>query len=164
MSLLGGRIKEQRIKQKWTQDALAQKIGASKHVISNWERGVANPDYKQIILLCNALSVSADFLLGMTELSVPNYKNPSGQLFSLPHVDYSFVKENAWDLLKLIDSGIVLSVNKKELTSKDKLLLHEVISSIVSRLHEVARETEERIKEQLTKQISDDSSPDSSLF
>ncbi|MED1785733.1 helix-turn-helix transcriptional regulator [Brevibacillus fortis] len=164
MSQLGGRIKEQRIKQKWTQDVLAQKIGASKHVISNWERGVANPDYKQIVLLCNALSVSADYLLGITELPVPYYKDPFGQLFFLPHVDYSFVKERAWDLLKLIDSGIVLSVNKEELTSKDKILLHEVISSIVSRLHEVTRGTEERTKELLTKQFSDEPSSDNSLF
>lgn len=61
---LGERIKEQRLKQKWTQDVLAQKIGTSKHVISNWERGVANPDCKQIVLLCKALSVSADFYSG----------------------------------------------------------------------------------------------------
>lgn len=164
MSQLGERIKEQRIKQKWTQDVLAQKIGTSKHVISNWERGVANPDYKQIVLLCNTLSVSADYLLGITEFPDPYYKDPFGQLLLLPHVDYSFVKKNAWDLLKLINSGIVLSVNNEKLTSKDKLLLHEVISSIVSRLHEVTLETEERVKEQLAKQISDESSPDGSLF
>ncbi|MBG9736734.1 hypothetical protein ABD86_18655 [Paenibacillus alvei] len=105
---------------------------------------MANPDYKQIVLLCNALSVSADYLLGITDMPDPYYKDPFGQLYLLPHLDYSFVKESSWDLLHLIDSGIVLSVNEEELTSKDKLLLHVVISSIISKLHEVTRETEER--------------------
>lgn len=145
MSELGERIRLQRVKHEWTQDFLAQKVGATKHVISNWERGVANPDTKQIVLLCNALNVSADYLLGITNMSDPYYKDPFGQLSLLPHVDYSFVKDNAWDLLQLVNSGITLTVENVELTSKDKLLLNGVISSIINRINEVTRETEENV-------------------
>lgn len=40
MSEIGERIRDLRIKLEWTQDLLAQKIGTSKYVISNWERGL----------------------------------------------------------------------------------------------------------------------------
>ncbi|AQT84735.1 helix-turn-helix family protein [Paenibacillus larvae subsp. larvae] len=164
MSELGERIKDLRIKLEWTQDFLAQKIGTSKHVISNWERGVANPDHKQIVLLCNSLNVSADYLLGLTDIVVPYYKDSFGQLYLFPQVNYTFIKESSWDLLKLIDSGIVLTVDNEELTSKDKRLLGEIISSIFKRLQEASRETEERTKELLTKQISNEPSTNNSLF
>lgn len=134
---LGERIKEQRLKQKWTQDVLAQKIGTSKHVISNWERGVANPDCKQIVLLCKALSVSADFLLGITDMPDPYYKDTVSQLNLLSSLSYSFAKENSWDLLQLIDSGIALSVNNEKLSNKEKALLQEVISSIITKVREM---------------------------
>lgn len=164
MSEIGERIRDLRIKLEWTQDFLAQKIGTSKYVISNWERGIANPDYKQIVLLCNFLNVSADYLLGIIEVAAPYYQNSFGQLSLFPQVDYSFVKETSWDLLKLINSGIVLIVDDKVITSHDKRLLNEIISSIFNRLQEVTRETEERTKILPNAQVSDEPTSDNSLF
>ncbi|WP_341279745.1 helix-turn-helix transcriptional regulator [Paenibacillus sp. FSL H8-0537] len=164
MSEIGERIRDLRIKLEWTQDLLAQKIGTSKYVISNWERGIANPDHKQIVLLCNSLNVSADYLLGIIDVAAPYYQDSFGQLSLFPQVDYSFVKEASWDLLKLIDSGIVLIINNKVITNQDKRLLNEIISSIFNRLQEVTRETEERTKILLNTQISDEPTSDNSLL
>ncbi|WP_281884166.1 helix-turn-helix domain-containing protein [Paenibacillus sp. YYML68] len=160
MSQLGEKIRTQRIKRNWTQDFLAQKVGTSKHVMSNWERGVANPDHKQIALIANAFSVSADYLIGITDIPEPYYKDPFGQSFLFPHVNYSFVQENTWDLLKLIDSGIELTVDNIILTNKDKTFLVLLISTVMSRTHEVAHDAENLIKKELT----DDFSSDGSLF
>jgi transcriptional regulator with XRE-family HTH domain len=48
MSALGLRIKELRLLREKTQEEIGDEIGATKHVISNWERGKANPDPDQI--------------------------------------------------------------------------------------------------------------------
>lgn len=108
--------------------------------------------------------MSADYLLGIIDVAAPYYQDSFGQLSLFPQVDYSFVKEASWDLLKLIDSGIVLIINNKVITNQDKRLLNEIISSIFNRLQEVTRETEERTKILLNTQISDEPTSDNSLL
>lgn len=47
-----------------TQAKLAEKIQRTYNVISNLERGVQVPSADQIVKLCDALRVPADWLLG----------------------------------------------------------------------------------------------------
>lgn len=47
-----------------TQAQLAEKIQRTYNVISNLERGVQVPSADQIVKLCDALRVPADWLLG----------------------------------------------------------------------------------------------------
>ena len=47
-----------------TQAQLAEKIQRTHNVISNLERGVQVPSADQIVRLCDALDVSAEWLLG----------------------------------------------------------------------------------------------------
>ena len=47
-----------------TQEDLATKIGKSKNVVSNWERGDNAPDVDTIELICKALSVTPNQLFG----------------------------------------------------------------------------------------------------
>lgn len=44
-----------------SQTEIGEKIGRSKSVISNWERGISDPTHEDIVLLCNTLEVSLDF-------------------------------------------------------------------------------------------------------
>ncbi|WP_308636533.1 helix-turn-helix domain-containing protein [Paenibacillus silvisoli] len=137
MFSLGEKIKDRRTLKKWTQETLAQKLSTTKHVISNWERGVANPDHKQIAILATIFEVTADYLLGLTEQSEPQYRDPFGQIYFMPAIDYSFIKGASWDLVKVINSGIDLSVNDELLPLEDKLLLAALVQQTISRIQEV---------------------------
>lgn len=145
MSFLGERIKQTRTLREWTQEELAKKIGTTKHVISNWERGKANPDPEQIIALANALEVSTDFLLGLSDYPQPHFRDPFGQLSITPTIDYSFVKKMGWDLPKLINSGIPLTFENDEISSSDKEMIITIIEAALKRSKEVAREIKEDI-------------------
>lgn len=138
MLVIGERIKSTRTSKEWTQEQLAQKIGATKHVISNWERGKANPDPKQIIALATAFEVSADYLLGLSNFPEPHIRDPLGQLTIYPEIDYSFVKGMGWDLVKLIDSGIPLLVDSEEISPNDKKMLTTIIEVTLKRVKEAS--------------------------
>lgn len=64
MSTLGMRIKSAREKKGYMQNELANIIGVkSAGVISNWENDLNKPDAEKLVRLCNALDVSASYLL-----------------------------------------------------------------------------------------------------
>jgi len=67
MSSISTTIKFLRKSNNWVQEYVANEIGTSKHVISNWERGVANPDLDQLLKLANLFDVSTDYLLSDNE-------------------------------------------------------------------------------------------------
>lgn len=48
------------------QKELADKVGTSSQVISNWERGYTKPNDEDLISLADALNCSVDELLGRT--------------------------------------------------------------------------------------------------
>ncbi|WP_052769899.1 helix-turn-helix domain-containing protein [Paenibacillus sp. IHB B 3415] len=147
MLVLGERIKNTRISKEWTQEELGKKISVNttKHVISSWERGKSNPDPSQIYALANTLEVSSDYLLGLSNFPEPHFRDPFGQLSTFPQIDYAFVKGTSWDLPKLIDSGISLFVENRELSYKDKQMLTSVIETIMKRMKEV----EDEIKDEM---------------
>lgn len=58
------RLRRARKARKLTQAQLAEKIQRTYNVISNLERGVQVPSADQIVKLCDALRVPADWLLG----------------------------------------------------------------------------------------------------
>ncbi|MCK8487017.1 helix-turn-helix domain-containing protein [Paenibacillus sp. MBLB2552] len=140
MLVLGERIKSSRISREWTQEELAKKIGTTKHVISNWERDKANPDPAQIVALADVFEVSTDYLLGLSNFPQPHFWDPFGQLSIMPVIDYSFVQGMAWDLPRLINSGITLTVNGTEIAPKDKKLITTIIELTLERIKEAQRE------------------------
>lgn len=157
MSVIGEKIKQRRTYLEWTQEILANKMSTTKHVISNWERGVANPDHKQITSLANIFDVTTDYLLGLTEYPEPQFRDPFGQIYLLPAINYSFIQGASWDLIKVLDSGIDLSVNDEILSTKDKQLISNVIKQTIERIQEVRRETSNHIEKETNKLSSDDS-------
>ena len=50
---------------KISQRALAKKIGMSQSVVNNYCSGKREPSLDALILICNALGESADYLLGI---------------------------------------------------------------------------------------------------
>ncbi len=66
--MIGKRIFELRTECKISQLALSKAIGVSQKAIDYWERGINEPKASYIILLADFFNVSADYLLGRTEL------------------------------------------------------------------------------------------------
>lgn len=63
--ILADKIIEERKKNGWTQEDLAQKLGVSRQSVSKWESAGAIPDLKKIIQLADLFGVSTDYLLKM---------------------------------------------------------------------------------------------------
>ncbi len=61
--ILADKIIENRKKNGWSQEELAEKLGVSRQSVSKWEGAQAVPDMKKIVQLSELFSVSTDYLL-----------------------------------------------------------------------------------------------------
>lgn len=71
---IGQRIAFYRKQQGFTQSELAQKIGTTQHVISDYEVGRAHLNDDMVINIALTLKVSADILLGIEKIGNNQYK------------------------------------------------------------------------------------------
>lgn len=60
---IGKRIRYRREKMKLYQNVLADKVGISNNYLSSIERGKEKPSLEILIKICNALSVTPDYIL-----------------------------------------------------------------------------------------------------
>lgn len=60
---IGARIKEARIKSKFTQEQLAEKLNKGTTYISDIERGAKSPSLNLLIEIVNVLNTSSDYIL-----------------------------------------------------------------------------------------------------
>lgn len=67
MKNLGETIKNARIEKKLTQPQLAKLVGVSAGMISIWENNINEPKASYIKALAQALDISADYLLGLSD-------------------------------------------------------------------------------------------------
>lgn len=58
----GRKVKESRIEANFTQAELAEKIEVSQNFLGDIERGIKLPSLQKLILLCNTLKISLDYL------------------------------------------------------------------------------------------------------
>ena len=61
----GNTLKTLRLKERYTQAQLAQKLGLTKSVISAYETGLRLPSYDILINIAKIFNVSSDYLLGI---------------------------------------------------------------------------------------------------
>jgi len=61
---IGGRIRDLRLGQNLTQEAVAERAGVSYKFLGEVERGTANPSLLTVDRICRALGVEIDDLLG----------------------------------------------------------------------------------------------------
>ncbi|MBC2005488.1 helix-turn-helix transcriptional regulator [Listeria booriae] len=57
------KLKEERKRNNWTQDTLAEKVGVSREMIGRWERQEAIPTVSSCIRICKVLNITVDFLI-----------------------------------------------------------------------------------------------------
>ena len=67
--MLGQRIYELRSHRGWSQVQLAQRLSITKQTVSNWENGNILPSIEMLIRLTQLFQVSADYLLGLEQLT-----------------------------------------------------------------------------------------------
>lgn len=61
--VIGKKITELRKKYNYTQEQLAEKIGVTRQILSNWESNITSPDLNQASLLCTELKININDLL-----------------------------------------------------------------------------------------------------
>ena len=63
-SLIADRVREARLKRRWTQADLADTLGLHPSAVSHFENSRA-PKLRNLVKLAKALEVTTDYLLGM---------------------------------------------------------------------------------------------------
>ena len=63
------RIKELRLSLGINQVEFGKRIGVSKQCVSNWENDNIQPSIDMLVRVANAFSVSADYLLGLNDVT-----------------------------------------------------------------------------------------------
>ena len=69
--IFGERLKEQRDKHGYNQQYLAKYLQVSQVAVSNWERGIKQPNFQTLVDLAALFGVSCDYMLGVTEKEKP---------------------------------------------------------------------------------------------
>ena len=65
MDIFEQRLKESRLEKGFSQVELAKMVQTTNDSVYSWEKGRSQPSIEMIRKLCVALSVSADYLLGL---------------------------------------------------------------------------------------------------
>ncbi len=68
MTSFSTRLKELRVEHHFTAKAVANAVGLSKNAITNYEAGIREPSLDTLKALCLLFNVSADYLLGLSDL------------------------------------------------------------------------------------------------
>lgn len=61
--ILAEKITEERKKNGWSQEELAEKLGVSRQAVSKWESAGSVPDLQRVIQLAELFGASTDYLL-----------------------------------------------------------------------------------------------------
>ena len=98
--MIGERLADIRKDHGDTQQALAEKLGVSKYSIQAWEQEKGNPSIETFQQLCELYNVSADFLLGLSDMDpllvgrIHTYELKEDQLQTLHNLIRFFQAEN----------------------------------------------------------------------
>lgn len=83
---------------RWTQGALADKVGVKKDTVSRWELGHTKPNPEQLKRLAEALGVSVEELLGVRRLS--------GDAETLTRLNLPRIRDRLTEIADEIDQAI----------------------------------------------------------
>lgn len=78
---MSNRIKQLRESHDMKQIDLAKLLNVSQGTLSNWERGIHDPDHEALIWIADRFGVSTDYILGLTEnpLTTRSKKKPPAE-------------------------------------------------------------------------------------
>lgn len=76
------RIKELRLKNGWLQADLAERLNTKPQTVSRYEKGDRGLDVETIFKLCDIFGVTADYLLGRSDMPSPAIAPEEWQLLA----------------------------------------------------------------------------------
>lgn len=88
--MIGERLAEVRKDHDDTQQTLADKLNVTKHTVSSWEQEKSEPYHEMLVKICKLYGVSADYLLGLSNID-PAYVKNRPEVFSKE--DQALMKE-----------------------------------------------------------------------
>ncbi len=116
MSVIGGRIREIRMKKGITQEKLGQMIGITTQAVSKWERG-GSPDAEMIPLIADALGVSVNALFRDED----NMKLDTMIIKEISALDGEEAFQRAFSLCWAIEMGLTGQNSLKDKFTPDML-------------------------------------------
>lgn len=88
---LADKITEERKRNGWSQEELAEKVGVSRQAVSKWESAGSVPDLQRIVQLADLFGVSTDYLL---KEHISRYETPYTSEESVPYQSASMANES----------------------------------------------------------------------
>lgn len=112
------RIRSLRKERHLTQTMLAEKVGVSAQVVSNWERNYTSPDLDDLSKIANALHTTADYLLGLSNEQEDEMREIKQLLKTKGYEKPIFFDKKAWfdiqaDEIKQIDNYFKFLLQQK---------------------------------------------------
>lgn len=128
---LKDRLRELRKDKKMTQLDLANKLEVSKQVISNWERGITEPEPADIVNLVKVLEVTFDYLFGVDYISKAFDNN---QMIYSSNCEVSSIDR---DLIALLRHETPLNFGRHVLSSEDREMILDLLNPIFKRISKI---------------------------
>jgi transcriptional regulator with XRE-family HTH domain len=144
---LGSRLKIEREKKNWSQMFVAEKIGITNSVLSNYERDYRDPDTSTLAKIAELYEVTTDYLLGRPD----NLKGTS-----------SIDKLNEYNEKDEKDIAKRMEEIRKDLTNQDGLsfdgepMSEEAIESLMDAMEHIVRQTQRINKKYIPKKYRKD--------
>jgi len=115
------RIRSLRKNRRLTQSNLAEKVGVSPQVVSNWERNYTSPDLSDLTKIAHALQTTADYLLGMSDEKEDEIREIKQLLETKGYDKPVFFDKKAWfgiqpDDIKQIDNYFRFLLQQKNIS------------------------------------------------
>lgn len=85
--MIGERLSEVRKDHRDTQAALANKLGVSLPTVRAWEQEKSSPSHEMLVSICRLYHVSADYLLGLSDLDPAYTQQRRLEQFSKKELD-----------------------------------------------------------------------------
>lgn len=106
------RLKILRQEKHLNQVELSKTILVGNKTISDYERGVSNPDFETLQKIANFFNVSTDYLLGKTDERLPSSSSPKDQLKGVKLALFDQVEDLTDDQAKQVLD--IIKIIKKE--------------------------------------------------
>lgn len=146
--LIGKRIVALRNEKGFTQQLVAEAIGISRATYAHYEIDRREPNIETLRRIAMFFDVSADYLLGITDLRKPYVLDRKSSAYKLAFATLqknSFTPADAAeidpDIAKFMqENGVVKAKTKMDLIDKSGISL-ETIAKVIALIHEIKKES-----------------------
>ena len=119
--ILADKITEERKRNGWSQEELAEKLGVSRQAVSKWESAGSVPDLQRIIQLADLFGVTTDYLL----------KDEIVESLEVPSTNISTEETKPFRRVSMEEANIFLDMKRKSAPTIANATLMCIISPVL---------------------------------